>query len=251
MLPDISILILTFNRPAELRRTLNALIQNIAYDGHIHWLVSDDSTGGNYLEDLRAEYPFITFISTPQRSGWGRNFNLAYQRLATSVFYFTEDDYLITRKLDFNPGVALLSLNPNIGLVRYDGIAGHVDMELILKEQAINRLVPTFDQGLKYATRYQYLEVQPVGACAFTYSNRPSLRHKRFHDTYGMYIEGYKLGDTELEYTMRVREVMRQNVNNPRIVVPLEWTMNFYDDIGQSSQLSSNDIGERIEALHG
>ena len=251
MLPDITILLITFNRPIPIRKTLDALKANLQYAGNIEYLIADDSTGGSYLADIARDYSDVTVSSTPRNGGWGMNANFHIAMCATDIFFMCEDDQVLTRKLDLNPGVALLLNNSRIGMIRYGGLAGHIGMNFTMFEQDIHNLVPTFEQGLLYIPRYQYLEINPIGGgyAAFTYSNRPNLRHKRFHSHYGYYLEGYRLGDTELEYTMRVREIMNKEPNASRIVVPIDWLTNHFSDIGDSYQHTAFDKGKRLESL--
>lgn len=250
MLPPITVIVITFNRHWEIRQTLNALMRSLSYSGELRYLIADDSTGDDYLADLAKEFPGIAVSSTPENLGWGGNANFHIGMIDTEIYLLVEDDYILTRKLDLNPGVATLLLNNSVGMVRYSGVAGHINMNFVLKEQDVASLVPTFEQGLMYVPRYQYLEILPVGEGfgAFTYSNRPHLTHKqRWHGAHGYYLEGYRLGDTELEYTMRVREHMQANKDAPRIIVPIDWLTNNWHDIGTSYQLTPHDKGRRLE----
>jgi glycosyltransferase involved in cell wall biosynthesis len=249
MLPPITIFIITYNRPNPIRHTINALMENLHYEGELRWLICDDSSGGTYLDDLHDDYPHFQLSSTTHNRGWGANFNWHYlTMLSTDLAFMIEDDYVLQKPLDITPGAALLTLNTNIGKVRYDGLAGHTNLIASVQEHNISALVTDVKQGNLYTGRYQYWEISPYSGHAFICSNRPNLFHRRFYSEYGLYLEGYKLGDTELEFTMRVKDMMKTE-SKPRIVAPLDWTTNHFEDIGQSYQHSEHDKGMHLEAL--
>lgn len=235
MLPTIGVQICTFSRPREIRLCIDALLKYLHYSELI-WLVCDDSTGGDYVERLAADYPFLQFCITPRRAGWGVNVNLGLdylEALGIDYIYFTEDDYILTKDIDLNVGMHLLQ-DPQIGLVRYDGLAGHrLDMTLEEMDYPGNREGVGIDK-LTYARLLKSSRNLNI------YSNRPHLKHRRFHDYYGRYIEGQRLGMTETNFAHRVRDIMVFE-EAPQIVALPEYILRHYDDIGVSFQHTQYD----------
>ena len=128
--PHIAMHILTFNRLDTLQRTLEALHGHLVYpDDKLHIVISDDSTGGKYLSQIKRLKVLkewgaasVDVISTPKRSGWGKHANYAMDWIRdafpqTDYIFFCEDDYVLTEKLDLRIGVALLENRPNIGML--------------------------------------------------------------------------------------------------------------------------------------
>lgn len=250
--PIVTVVICTYNRPNEIRQTITSLFNNLVYpQDRLRWHIADDGTGEGYVLRLqqfiidslahRCE-PYITHTIT-QRQGWGANVNAALLAVQSDYVYFTEDDYVLLRPLDLRPHVALMETHKNVGLVRY-GIAGH-GMWTAVREADISAWMPEFqenssDQGYTGAGKLSYLEIHPrmiAGEYGFyRYSNRPHLKHRRFHQHFGPYPEGLSLGRTE--------EAMNHLIglhakDSPALVCPSDWVLWHYDHIGVSYQGSA------------
>lgn len=197
MWPTVAILIITYSRPAEVRETLRALVRHVKYEGALRWGIADDGTPGEYVEAIQQEFEELAIAaSVTRRKGWGQNVNTAMRRLcADSSYVFSiEDDYVAERELDLRSGVALMEACTDVGLVRYDGIAGHrLDLQLREAETRIGRV--------------GYLRISKDSPDLNVYSNRPHLKHSGFHVAYGPYKEGLSLGATEEEFAHRVKDM--------------------------------------------
>lgn len=231
-----AIQICTFHRPREIRLCIDALLKYMRPPEQVYWLVCDDCTGGDYLDKLLLEYPFLHTISTPKRSGWGVNVNRGLDYLFGHGFdtiYFTEDDYILGKDLNLSYGLELLK-SPQIGLIRYDGLAGH-QLDLTIEEQPLADHREGF--GLD---RLTYLRILKSSRNLNIYSNRPHLKHRRFHEFYGYYREGERLGLTETSFAHHVRDLMVYE-EAPQIVAFPDYLLRWYDDIGVSFQHTSFD----------
>ncbi len=241
-LPSVTVVIITYDRREILRQTFQGLYDNLYYDGVLKYLIADDCTGGNYRESVLYDIKQIdllqddvTFLSTPKNSGWGANFNFAYQHIRDEIILLIEDDYKQVAPIDISPYVALLTANERIGNVRLDGIAGH-RVVAHMAEYDISDYIPHHRQGTAYPGHLHYWLLDSGSPELWLCSNRPSLRHRRFFDYHGMYDEGLQLGATEESYAHRVRDNMKANPDlAPCIAVPLDATP-FYDHIGVSYQ---------------
>lgn len=222
----ITVLLITYDRPREIRCTIDALRVHLHYSGALRWHIADDSSPADYIPQLVRDYPDLGLIATTtQRQGWGANVNRALQHpQMTDLIFLCEDDYVAKRDIDLDFGAALL-MGSDLGVVRYDGIAGHVGLNLWLKEYdtALGRL-----NCLKVDQRHStHLNV---------YSNRPHLRHRRFHDTFGLYKENLPLGKTEEEYAHRILDK-----NGPGIAILPDGIPTAFDHIGVSRQGTDKD----------
>lgn len=251
--PDVAILIITYNRPDEIRMTINALLENIVYPADkLHYVISDDSTGGRYLADLKRNHAYkgMTFISTPQRAGWGKHVNWAMTHIYTQYpdvqyIFQIEDDYVLTRELDMRVGVALLETMPNVGMLRYRGTAG---MHAVLHqfEADIHDYLPDYDESAGLIQgKVCYLQLDSGGHGLWIYSNGPHLKRLRgansFHDFYGGYPETLKLGQTEEWYAHVVKDKMKLPEAPAIAILPSFVTMQF-QHIGDTWKDSEQDI---------
>jgi glycosyltransferase involved in cell wall biosynthesis len=226
--PDVTVLIVTYDRPREIRETVGALLQFITYDGHIHWHIADDSSPGPYIEDIQRDYAELGFTATrTDRAGWGANVNKALQFIKDDYIFLIEDDYVAQRDIDLNRGVAVLDTHKHLGVIRYDGVTGHNGLVLILREAKTPvGTVP-------------YMEIDHARSTHLNiYSNRPHLRHRRLHDTIGLYGEGKPLGLTETAYAHRVRN----RDDCPKFAVLNDGISNAFDHIGVSRQGKEQDV---------
>lgn len=223
----LTILIITYNRPREIRQTIDALLSHVQYTGLIHWHIADDASPGNYIADLLTDYRYLDMHHTiTNRQGWGANVNKALQSITTDYTYFNEDDYVAQVDLDLDRGVALLEANHDLGIVRYDGIAGHtLDLELREQDTCLGCL--------------NYLRIRKRSSHLNVYSHRPHLKHRRLHDTVGLYAENLPLGQTEEEFAHRMKDEFAGKP--PHVAILPEGILRAYDHIGTSRQGSAAD----------
>ena len=192
--PDLTVMIVTYNRPREIRRTTKALEESIVYPGQLHWHLADDASPGTYIQDLHQDFSHLKFSATStNRQGWGANVNKALKFIRDDYTFLCEDDYVAVRQIKLHIGVRILEAQPTIGLIRYDGIAGHLGLNLWLREARTP--IGTLS----------YLEIDRGHSGHLNvYSNRPHLRHRRFQNVVGYYPEGISLGHTEEAYAHKV-----------------------------------------------
>lgn len=188
----VTILIVTFNRPKEIRKTIYEFLkhQNYPLEKLTFHLADSDTekrTGTpNYVQSILDDFPYLNWqVSIESKPGWGYNVNTALRNIKDDYIFLIEDDYVAIRDIDTVSGIELMEKQTNIGLIRYDGIAAHTGVILHLRE-------------LKTETsRIDYCLLDKDSPHLNVYSNRPHLRHKRFTDCYGYYLEGKPLGYTE------------------------------------------------------
>lgn len=225
--PPLTILIVTYDRPTEIRKTINGLANRLKYDGSITLHIADDNSPGSYVNDLLEDYKFLDVQHTiTNRKGWGANVNKALQSITTDYIYLNEDDYVPLVGLDLNKGVALLEANQDLGIVRYDGIEGHtLNLELREEDTRLGRL--------------NYLRISKHSPHLNVYSHRPHLKHRRLHDMLGLYKEGLSLGETEEEFAHRIKD---KGDIPPHVVILPSGIPRAFSHIGHSRQGSEFDV---------
>lgn len=226
--PPLTVLIVTYDRPREIRQTIDALLHRVDYRGSIRWHVADDASPGNYIAELLDDFRYLDMHHTiTNRKGWGANVNKALTSITTDYIYLNEDDYVAQCDLDLNRGVALLEANDDLGIVRYDGITGHtLDLELREQDTRLGRL-----NYCRISKRSPHLNV---------YSHRPHLKHRRLHDMVGLYKEGLSLGETEEEFAHRIKDKFSDDP--PHIAILPEGIPRAFSHIGHSRQGSEHDL---------
>lgn len=259
-LPEIVLLLITFNRYETLKKTLSALKEFMAYpQDKLHVLVSDDSTGGNYLNNLKKLKDFkdwgingLQTLSTPERFGWGRHVNYALSWIAENIpsakyVLQIEDDYVLKVPLDLQVGAALMEAKPDIGMLRYRGTAGgHAIYHQF--EADISPWLPDYAYGVADVMgRIPYLQIDSASQYIYSmYSNGAHLKRlgqSGWHAHYGMYPEGLKLGHTEESYAIWTKQLMTAP-KAPAIAILPEWIGMYWEHIGASWQGSAEDIGK-------
>lgn len=189
---DLTVLLVTFARPKEIRKTIYEFLKHQNYPlENLHFHLADNDTENrtgikDYASMILDDFPCLNWSLTIEtKHGWGYNVNTALNKINTNYIFLIEDDYVANRAVDLISGVELMEAQTNVGLVRYDGIAAHTGMILHLRE-------------LKTETsRIDYCLLDKDSPHLNVYSNRPHLRHKRFTECYGYYLEGKSLGQTE------------------------------------------------------
>jgi len=219
--PDVAVQIITYERPGEIRRVIVALTKYLQYDGKLVWYLADDGSKGNYVLEIQRDFPKINFrVSVTKRLGWGANVTRCMQMIGEKYILLCEDDYVALQQLDINKGVALLNSTANIGLVRYDGLAGH-RLNLAIEEVSTPLGV------------LQYLEILKSSRGLNVYSNRPHLKHKKFHRAYGEYPMNKSLGETESAFAHRVKDALEKG---PKIITLENGIVRAFNHIGKSRQ---------------
>lgn len=226
MWPDVAVMIVTYDRPGEIRRVIKALDKHLQYEGKFIWYLADDGSPGSYVLDIQRDFPNLGFrVSITKRLGWGANVNKCMQIIGEKHIFLCEDDYVALYPLDINKGVALLDSKTSIGLVRYDGLAGH----------RLNLAIEEVDTCLGIL---QYLKILKEDSRGLNvYSNRPHLKSVGFHRAYGEYPMNKPLGETESAFAHRVKDIPK----GPKLVILENGVVRAFDHIGKSRQGSELD----------
>lgn len=237
--PPVSIQICTYNRPREIRQTLTALSRYLCYEGNLQVVICDDHSPGEYRKQLKQDYPLAQIVDTGKQGGWGVNVNRGLGQIETEYIFFLEDDYVLTEPLDLTIGVMLLMRNEHIGMVRYRGTAGdHLIYHQM--ETDLSATHPHYREGVGLEGKCTYFLLDGGSPALWIYSNGPHLKHIRFHQFYGRYPEGLRLGQTEESYAHTVKDGMKMQ-GAPAIAIFPHWINMLWEHIGSSFQNSEFD----------
>jgi glycosyltransferase involved in cell wall biosynthesis len=224
--PDLTIVLVTYDRPLEIRKTVQALLDHIVYDGNLIWHLADDGSPGDYVENLRRDFPLNWHVTVTNRGGWGLNVNTAFEAIDTDLVFLIEDDYVSKYPVNLTAGAALLEACPTLDIVRYDGLEGHLGLNLWISEQRTDRgVIP-----------YMLIDTEK-SMHLNCYSNRPHLRHIRLHERVGLYATEQPLGLTEEMYAHAIKSADPQC----GVAVLDDGIRRAFDHIGVTRQGTSQD----------
>lgn len=210
MWPVISVLIPTYDRPWILRKVLEGLKKNLVYSGSIKYYIGFD--GDKSIAKMFSGDGDLIAIPGSNR-GLGANLNRLIQNATSDYLLQLDDDHLLIKSLKLDSHIRKLRYDETAGWIRLMGIAYH-DYVATLEEQ--------------------YWRIWWKSPEVYITSNRPHLKHKRFHEHFGLYPEDVSLGETETQFCRQCK-ILGQG---PNVLVPLDMlTESAWQHIGESWQL--------------
>lgn len=252
MLPKIAILIITYNRYNEIKKVKTALDGLVEYDrDRIQYIVTDDCSDTKHIGKVSKLKLFhdTEFNLRKERGGWGKNTNDGINYILENhpdIDYVlqVEDDYVLQRTLDLHRAVALLETKPHVGMLRFRGTAGtHCVYHQF--ESNVSEIYPDYNENYGQTPgRLTYLQLDGGSPTLYIYSNGPHFKRIRnggFHEFYGIYPEGEKLGITEEMYAHHVKDLMK-TPNAPGIAIFPDWVHMHWDHIGITWKDTEDDI---------
>lgn len=196
--PPLAILIVTYNRRDVLLETLRRLHEHLDYAGPHHLIIADDGSDDGTLEAVDHHYPAAMPVVS-QRVGMGANTNAGLRAAFAWSDYVLQlqDDMHVLHHFDLHPHVAKLRDDSTAGFVRLWGVGGH-------------RYTATLDQAhwrIDWACEELYIP-----------SDRPQLKHWRFHNHFGFYPEGLRTDQTEDAFCHQCKD--RATPGAPAVLIP-------------------------------
>lgn len=252
LFPPVTVVVCTYNRPVELQATLRALDENLYYPARrekVRVVIADDCSPDGYMETILG-WPVWKHLGQPGisrtnvNSGWGANVNGALAHVDTDLVLFLEDDYVLKKPLNLGLGVTFMLKTPDVGLLRYGGIAGG-SYVLHMHETDVSDYLPDYRDGMGLPGKATYFLIDSSSPDLYLYSNTPHLKRRAFHEFYGPYHEGRKLGHTEESFAHIVKDKIGQP-GAPSIAVLPHWIVTHFDHIGHSYQHTEADVTHAV-----
>jgi glycosyltransferase involved in cell wall biosynthesis len=175
--PALAFNIVTYQRRDTLYETVRRLHEHVAYAGPMHYIIADDGSDDGTQAMAAMMFPHARVVQS-QRAGLGGNTN-AGLRVAFSVADVCmqlQDDMYLLSTLDLHAHVERLLTDTTCGFIRLWGVAGH-----------------HYDAKLEGS----YWRVMWNSDELYIPSDRPHIKHRRFHEHFGYYPEGLATGHTE------------------------------------------------------
>ncbi len=209
--PLVVALIITYERTDVARATIRGIKERLHYP-NIGFHVADDNSKEGHIDRLLEEIgpDYETTVTNTGGHSVGRNMNLGIQKCLERADFWLhwEDDWVPNMHIELIPCVNLIQENTGIGMVRLGrlsvGLHGNV--------------IPGGDRLWWHLDKTKDLWV---------WTGHAALRHRRFHEAYGQYIEGPTPGITELAYQDKFNRT-----EGPGIVWPAWLRYDICDHIG-------------------
>ena len=194
MKPLISVIVVTYHRVEALKRTLESLRRHVDVDDY-ELIVCDDGSPLAQRRQIRGLD--VDRIGWNDRVGYGANVNSGLRAARGEFVFHLEDDWVVKRPGHFlRAGVEVLNTLPEVGCLKFD------DNTPALR--ARRRVGGYTVEVLAFPNHARAEE--------YRYTNRPHLKHARFHQCYGMYAEGHCALETERLFAMHVNAVRASRV---------------------------------------
>lgn len=188
--PPVIILLITYRRLPLALATVRSIKERLIYP-NIGWHIADDGSGGDYIQRIIDEIgpSYSIKVSDAARGGVGKSMNLGIAGCLNraDLWLHLEDDWILPRPLELAPCVHLLNDNAGIGMVR------------------LGRLQANMRASSFSSVGHIWWALQKKSE-PYIFTGNPSLRHRRFHETYGPYVEGLSPGHTEVSYCSQFNE---------------------------------------------
>lgn len=199
--PPIEVIIPTLSteehdRRDMLRETVNLLRQNLKYEGQLNYLISADGLDPSGLfSEHETDVRILKGITS-----LGANINNALLNARTDIYLHQDDDLWLQEPLDITRHVMKLLGDETAGMIRLWGVGYH-------------DLVARLDG--------EYWRCDMQASNVYLVSMRPHLKHRRFHDTYGLYPAGHPAGVTEEGMGYQAKAKHHEKGGGPDVLVPL------------------------------
>jgi glycosyltransferase involved in cell wall biosynthesis len=182
------VLFVTYKRVHLLRRTLDSFRKNTDYP-NLELVVTDDGSPAAVQEQIRG-LTFDKFVLAPKNRGMGANANAGLANCLGKYILFLQDDWECQGPACYlRDAVAVMGANPNLAILKFYG----------------KRHSPG-STPLSGSTEpcYEIKTEEPPGPNGYCiYSDTPHLKSRASLAELGLYREGCKMEQSEIDYDQR------------------------------------------------
>jgi len=212
--PFVAVIIPTRDRAQIILNAIASLKEHLSYAGEIRYFVGCDGVDDTPSR-LRSEFPDVTVLEGPKR-GLGANLNTLIRAADADLVYQQDDDCYLLKTVDLTLYADKLLADATVGWIRFMWNGCH-------------RFTADLDG--------QYWRVRWDSPEHYLASNRIHLKHRRFHEWFGLYPADLKTGETEEAWCHQVNGIAHER-GGPQILIPLECDSEHgWDHVGHSFQL--------------
>jgi len=208
---DVAVLIPTYDRPEILERAMHELRRNVTGARPAFFV------GNDHEKPVSFECEDVTVFNKPSGS-LGANLNRLIQAATKAGFEILiqmDDDHILKGPLDLSCHINKLMEDATAGWIRLMGVGAH-------------KLTADLDET--------YWRVRWDSDELYITSNRPHIKHVRFHEHFGLYHEARKLGHTEESFCHQCKNIGKES-GGPNVLIPLTYDDGLWAHVGHSWQL--------------
>ncbi len=239
--PPVILLLITYERTDVALETIKGIKARLSYP-NLGWHIADDGSNGDHIQKLANEIGPEFEISTSNTGGHsvGKSMNEGVARCLerADIWLHWEDDWVPNMDINLIPCVELLQQNEDVGMIRLGRLSAGLHGQVIVG-----------------GDRLWWLLDKTKDLWAWT--GHAAMRHRRFHDAYGVYKEGLTPGKTELCF-----QDVFLHTGGPDIVWPAWLRYDICDHIGDgysfkeamenrnlSREQAAQEFAERMDSL--
>lgn len=198
--PPLAILVITYNRKEILDETLKHLKDHVYYTGERKYIVADDGSDDGTQQMLMETHPDVLLVES-NRAGLGANENAGLRQAMAyaPIIMQLQDDLHALATIDLHPHVERLMTDETSGYIRLWGVGGH-----------------------RYTGNLEgnYWRVWWNSDDLYIPSDRPHIKHRRFHEFFGFYPEGLRAAETEDAWCHQCKDRAGQGGKKLDVLVP-------------------------------
>lgn len=197
ILPQVSVLFITYKRIELLKRTIASFMSNTAYPrGRLELILCDDGSPAAIQEEMK-KLKIDKFLFAKKNEGMAANVNKGIISATGDYILQLQDDWICNGPNDYlRLGIKTLEENPEIGLIRY-----RLGIPYIYSTKSFNdglNEIRILDSNQKDTIKSIYHRKD-----TFLYSDNPHLKRKEVHNKLGLYKSYKNMSRTEIDFCIR------------------------------------------------
>jgi GT2 family glycosyltransferase len=191
MEPNVSVVIVGYKRPNELKVTLESFLDKIDYPREkLEIIYCDDGSPSKDLTIIK-KLPIDKFLIAKKNQGIGANTNKGLKIASSDYIFQLQDDFkYIGNSQIIKDSIAILNEFPEIGMIRFK----HSSL-------AHNKKISKNGLNLKI---FDNIYTKNAIAGDYPYTDTPHIKKSSFQRVIGLYSENLPMHKTELDFCERV-----------------------------------------------
>jgi GT2 family glycosyltransferase len=242
--PQLSIIVLTYNRHQLLRDCLQSLLEQDIASQRIEWVVADDGSTdatSRVVKEFRRKYPRLVYARHPHK-GIPATRNLGIRHATGRLVAIVADDYILGPDYA-GTIIRFFEENPHAEIVRFKIIASRNDVfsrlsHFYYEVSFMNRLLPQPELKGDFEKLKRYFKRLPVSKTEITNQHEleaagaAAFRRSVF-DKAGLFDEGLQRGE-DTDYTRRLKAIGIPIYYNPFHEVRHQYSWGCLDTLQKS-----------------
>ena len=192
-LPLVSVCVITYDRLPILQKTVSDFLERCTYPRDKLQLILCDDGSPQPVQDEMRKLPFDKFLFAKTNEGLGKNTNKGIKLADGQYILQLQDDWLLSGSENFiEKALEVFDEFPKIGMVRYESLYSN---PYKIKQLHNGEPIWVLQDDLELIKKSQDYA---------SYTDRPHIKRKEFHQQLGYYREGVPMTKMEIDFVWRV-----------------------------------------------